>query len=391
MAATEEPPGGEPQRSAALGALTQAALALPILLASAKAGAAHVGEIGLAVLGYRERGLIKVTEPVLWGKLQLDDVWEFEASGALDMVSGASPELLTNLSGKPVQSVTGASVNDRRTTTDLRAKRRFGDFSLSVSRTVSNEHDYHSHAYSVQGELDLDQRLTTIALGVGRSDDRVGSSIDPALDEPRDTREYLAGVTQVLSPVSVVESTITLSRGQGYYNDPYKSTLTFYPDLVLPLFVTDTRPDHRNELAWLTRYRRRFPERNGTLQVDYRYFRDDWGIRAHTLELAWQQDFGERWSVRPALRYYMQAAADFYSPVVPRPQPAVLSSDQRLAAFGGLSPSLRVILRLEDGFTFEGSAGYVHDAASLRLGGGGSEAFSTLRAVYGIVSISRPF
>ncbi|HUI99101.1 MAG TPA: DUF3570 domain-containing protein, partial [Usitatibacter sp.] len=101
--------------------------------------------------------------------------------------------------------------------------------------------------------------------------------------------------------------------------------------------------------------------------------------------------FGERWSVRPALRYYMQAAADFYSPVVPRPQPAVLSSDQRLAAFGGLSPSLRVILRLEDGFTFEGSAGYVHDAASLRLGGGGSEAFSTLRAVYGIVSISRPF
>ncbi len=350
-----------------------------------------MGEVGLAALGYRERGLMKVSEPLLWGKLQLDDVWEFEASGVLDMVTGASPELLTNVSGKPVQSVTGASVKDRRTTSDLRAKRRFGDFSLSVSRTVSNEHDYHSHAYSVQGELDLDQRLTTLALGIGRSDDRIGSSIDAALDEPRGTREYLAGVTQVLSPLSLVESTITVSRGEGWYNDPYKSTLTFYPDRVLPLFVTDTRPGHRNELAWLTRYRRRFPGRNATLQADYRYFRDDWGIRAHTLELAWQQDFGARWSVRSALRYYTQGAADFYSPVVPRPQPAVLSSDQRLGAFGGLSPSLRVILRLEDGLTIEGTAGYVHDAASLRLGGGGSEAFSTLRAVYGILSISRPF
>ena len=391
MAATDDPREGGPQRGGPLAALTQAALALPILLVSARAGAAHVGEVGFATLGYKERGLMKVTEPVLWGKLQLDDVWEFEASGALDIVTGASPELLTNLSGTPVQSITGASISDRRTTSDLRAKRRFGDFSLSLNRTVSNEHDYHSHAYSVQGELDLDQKRTTLAVGFGRSNDRVGSSIDPTLDQPRDTNEYLAGITQVLSPLAVVESTITISRGKGDYNDPYKSTLTFYPDQVLPILMPDTRPDHRNELAWLTRYRRHFPEANGTLQADYRYFRDDWGIRAHTLEVAWQQDFGERWSLRPALRYYTQSAADFYSPVVPRPQPQVLSSDQRLGAFGGLSPSLRMIVRLENGLTVEGTAGYVHDAASLRLGGGGSEAFSTLRAVYGIVSLSHPF
>jgi hypothetical protein len=91
------------------------------------------------------------------------------------------------------------------------------------------------------------------------------------------------------------------------------------------------------------------------------------------------------------LRYYTQGAADFYSPVVPRPQPEVLSSDQRLGAFGALSPSLRVTLRLEEGLVVEATAGYVHDSASLRLGGGGSAAFSTLRAVYGILSLSHPF
>jgi hypothetical protein len=68
----------------------------------------------------------------------------------------------------------------------------------------------------------------------------------------------------------------------------------------------------------------------------------------------------------------------------------LLSSDQRLAAFGGLSPSLRAIVRLQ-GVTIEGTVGYVHDAASVRLGGSGSSAFETLRAVYGILSITHPF
>jgi hypothetical protein len=201
----------------------------------------------------------------------------------------------------------------------------------------------------------------------------------------------MLGVTRVLTPLSLVQSTVTATRGHGWYNDPYKLTLTFYPDQILPVLMADRRPDHRDTLSWLTRYRRHFPDANGTLQADYRYFRDDWGIRAHTLELAWQQDLGERWAVRPALRYYTQSAADFYSPLIPRPQPEILSSDQRLAAFGGLSPSLRLTYRLESGMVIEGTAGYVHDARSLHFGGGGSEAYTTLRAVYGLVSVSRPF
>ena len=369
----------------------QAALALPILTVAAKAGAAQVGEVGISLLGYRERGLMKVTEPVLWGHALLADVWEVEASVGTDIVTGASPELVTNVSGKPVQSVTAASISERRNLGDIRVTRHLGDFALSGSYAQSNEHDYHSKAYGLEARWDLDQKRTTLIAGYGRSDDHVGSSVDPTLDAPRDTHEFLLGLTQVLTPLSIVQSTVAVSRGRGWYNDPYKYTLTYYPGEILPVLMPDTRPDHRDSLAWLTRYRRHFPDARGTLQAEYRYFRDDWGVRAHTLEIGWAQELSERWSIRPALRYYTQGAADFYSPVVPRPQPAVLSSDQRLGAFGGLSPSLRVTLRLDDGLVVEGTAGYVHDAASLRLGGGGSEAFSTLRAVYGIVSISRPF
>ena len=76
---------------------------------------------------------------------------------------------------------------------------------------------------------------------------------------------------------------------------------------------------------------------------------------------------------------------------MPLPQPALLSSDQRLGAFGGVSPSLRAILRLDNGLKFEGTLGYIQNARNLHFGGGGSEAFETLRAFYGIIGVSRAF
>ena len=50
----------------------------------------------------------------------------------------------------------------------------------------------------------------------------------------------LVGVTQVLSVNDIVQSNLTYSVGSGYYNDPYKAI--------------DVRPDHRDQLAWLTRW-----------------------------------------------------------------------------------------------------------------------------------------
>jgi uncharacterized protein DUF3570 len=369
----------------------RAALALPILAVPAKAGAAQVGEMGFTLLGYKEQGLMKVVEPVLWGRAEFAEVWEVRASALVDIISGASPQLVSNRTGTPMQTLTGASIEEHRTAGDLKVTRRFGDFHISASGAFSDEHDYRSRAFGLEARGDFNERNTTLIAGYGRSDDRVGSHDNPRLDEPRKTDEYLAGLTQVISPTALVQTTLNFSRGRGYYNDPYKLTFTFF-DTGPPVLVPDTRPDHRNTLAWLTRYRRHFPAAAGTLQVDYRFYRDDWGIRAHTLEAGWQQQLGEHWALRPALRYYTQSAADFYSAVVPtRPPPEVLSSDQRLSAFGGLSPSLRAIYRFDNGVTTEGTVGYIRNASSLRLGGSGNPSFETLRAAYVIIGITYPF
>ena len=355
-----------------------------------RAGAIESGEVGINYLYYKERGLMKVEEPVAWGVVRFGDGWEARASGAVDIVTGASPELITNVTGRPVQVITGASVDDRRTIWDVKVSKRTGEWTVGVSAARSSEEDYLSRAYGVEAKLDLNDRTTTLTGGFGRAADRVRSHDDPTLDEPRDTNEYLVGVTQVISPVAVVQSTLQWARGKGYYNDPYKHTLTFYPDGGVPAFAFDTRPDHRNTFAWITRYRHHFTGK-GTLQADYRFYRDDWGIQAHTVELAWSQVVAEGWTLRPALRYYTQSQADFYTPLIPRPQPAILSSDQRLAAFGGLSPSLRAHYEAAGGWRFEGTIGYIENASRLRAGGGGSEFFETLRAYYAILGASRTF
>lgn len=367
----------------------RAALALPILAVPAKAGAAEVGEMGFTILSYREEGLIRITEPVLWGRARVGESWEAQGSIALDMVSGASYEGISNASGRPVQTISSASVKDRRHLADAKLTHRRGDWSLSISRSFSEEWDYRSHAYGLEARRDLNERNTTLAVGYGQSADRIGSFDDTTLDARRDTREYLLGITQVLSRTAVVQSTLTVSRGEGWYHDPYKFTRTFHPDAP-PAFVPDRRPASRDSVSWFTRYRRHVPAANGTFQAEYRYFRDDWDVRAHTVEVAWQRSLGESWAVRPALRYHTQAAARFYLPVVPRPTPPEVSSDPRLAAFGGLSPSLRAILSLQ-GFTIEATVGHVHNTRVFRAGGGGSPTYPTLKAWFGIFGISRPF
>ena len=53
-------------------------------------------------------------------------------------------------------------------------------------------------------------------------------------------------------------------------------------------------------------------ERNA-VRGDYRYFWDNWGIKAHTFEVGYSRYFGEDWLADAFVRYYAQTGALFYS------------------------------------------------------------------------------
>jgi Protein of unknown function (DUF3570) len=382
-----------------LSALLAAAMALPIVavplqLAAEEAAVAKPllppgAAVGLRNLWYREDGTrMKVTEPVLWFKTPIADVWELAASATVDIVSGASPIIVSNADATraPQQIYTGASITDRRRAGDVSVTRKVGaqnENSVGLTWATSNEEDYQSRAWGVNAGFDFNERNTTLALGLGGRRDRVMSTTEATLNESRRAREFLIGVTQLLDRRTLVQSNLTVTTLTGYLDDPYKSTFTFYRDGRTPAAVLarDRRPDSRRQIAWLTRGKHALAGSASVLSAEYRYYRDDWGIRSHTLAASWLAPVTAIFQVEGGLRYYTQTAADFYrAEIRERPAPRITSSDQRLAAFGVIEPSIKVIAKLDDHISIDLAFSRYMQRAQWRLSGNAGNAFVPLNA-----------
>jgi outer membrane receptor protein involved in Fe transport len=78
----------------------------------------------------------------------------------------------------------------------------------------------------------------------------------------------------------------------------------------------------------------------------------------------------ETWQVEGGLRYYSQSQADFYRrEITQRPIPTISSSDQRLAGFGALEPSLKVIAKVGDHVSVDLSFSRYMQRGTWKLGG----------------------
>lgn len=371
-----------------LASLLAAAMALPIVAIpvsvnaqAAESGLLPVGAVvGIRSLWYREDGnRMKVTEPVAWLKTPIGEKWELAASATVDMVSGASPIIASNADGKPAQIYTGASITDRRKAYDASLTRKYGELSentIGVSFARSDEKDYESKAYGLNATFDFNERNTTLALGLGSRNDRVMSVTDPTLNRARDAKEYLIGVTQLIDRRTLVQSNLTVTRLTGYLNDPYKLTFSVYRDGLRPaaVLVKDLRPDSRTQIAWLTRAKRALTETGAVVSAEYRFYRDDWGIRSHTLAGSWLQTLNDTWQVEGGLRYYSQSKADFYrNEITQRPVPTRTSSDQRLAAFGAVEPSIKLIAKLSDALSLDVGFSRYMQRGNWKLGGSSAD------------------
>ncbi len=276
-----------------------------------------------------------VRAPLMYGAAPVGENWGVEGSATLDSMSGASPQYYSALSG-----ASGQGIRDVRRAADVRATRYLEHGSVGIGTAYSNEDDYQSRTVSIDVRRSTEDRNTIWAAGASGTSDRIGSSNDPGLRESRHTREYLVGVTQVLSPLSLVQSNLMRIESRGYHSDPYK--------------ILDIRPRERNALAWLTRANRFVPAWNGALQFSYRFFRDDWNVRAHTLDAAWHQNLSAGWTMRPSVRYHTQHAASFFGAQFPPARfDAPMSFDQRLSSFGAWSVALKLTKALNAGTTLD--------------------------------------
>jgi hypothetical protein len=318
-----------------------------------------------------------------------------------------------------VHLMASASPETRREV-DLQLGQRRDETAIAGTIGVSDERDYRSASLAMNGRFDFRQKLTSLNWAWRYSRSRVAADISAnsasdwgaytdlihaedgasILRANRQDGSLDLGLSQILSPRARIDLRLGYTRSSGFLETPYKAVMLAFDDPnqdtgglsdvreVVLRGALEQRPDVRNQGTVGAQYVRFVRSAGAALHLNYLYFRDDWGLRAHTVEFSWDQPFGRGWMLTPMVRDYSQTAADFYRPFFffeqaypVRPGTVndldrsrlpihLFSSDQRLSAFGALSGGLVVTKRFEDRIGLElGYETYRH-AGSLKWGGG---------------------
>ncbi|MBL6751810.1 MAG: DUF3570 domain-containing protein [Nevskia sp.] len=376
MAATDPriPPASAAAERRRAGGVLLAALALPGLATPAAHADLAPGHsfVEFKQLHYQDAqsGLrrIHVDAPSLYVLTPLGANWSLAGSAVLDIVSGATPRYYTSVSG--ASRMFDRRIGEDATVTYYRPR---SEFSFSASH--SKEDDYESYGVSGDARFSTEDNNTTFNLGAGASIDTI-KPVNHIVDTAhKHTFDFIAGVTQALSPDDIAQVQYGYSFGHGYFNDPYK--------------LFDNRPAKRDQGAFTVRWNHQFERWGSTLRTNYRYYFDTYHIHAHTLQLEWVQPLGQAVSISPSLTYYTQRAANFYFdppngnqdrfPAIP---PNSYSSlDQRLAAFGGITAGGRIDWDISHHWSTDLKGEYHEERPAWRLIGQGSPALYPFRYV----------
>ncbi|WP_396589138.1 DUF3570 domain-containing protein [Bermanella sp. R86510] len=325
----------------------------------------------VAVLVYSEQDRVSALEPAIAIKKQFNDESELGFKLVLDSLTGASHNGAAE--SDQVQTFSRPSGNGSYTTAEneVPLDDTFRDTRVNFSANylqpinrmnrmiwsanVSNEYDFFSLGASATWLKDINQRNTTLSLGVSHESNQINpvGGVPVALSEMRSNTltqlrdgdsesrsmsEIMFGVTQVVDRYTLLQVNLGLSQSDGYHSDPYKivSVLDNNGDLIATnglngRYIYENRPDSRSKQTLFSRVKRDIS--GDVLDASYRFMTDDWGINSHTLDLRYRFNMASANYWEPHIRYYQQAEADFYreSLSVDEVIPTDVSADYRLA------------------------------------------------------------
>lgn len=352
-----------PHTSKALAALTTSALALPGIAGSARADAPiETASASAAFSYYKEDNLppgkfstdggigSRDRYEVFTGQLRFDLPVTERVDVGVDLLyeemSGASPwyVLPDTDTGKRLQVMSGATIEDTRFDLLVDVDFYLDQGKDTLSAGVSTEKDYLSINFGIGTERNYNDKNTTLSVAGAFSYDWIDpTDADLFTNRPSSEEKWsidlFAGLSQILTRASTLALTINYKHSDGYLSDPYKQILELGTSGAI---FADTRPDQKDQVSLMARYRRHFESITGSLHIDYRFYSDDWDINSHTVDLAWYQNFMDWLTITPSIRWYSQSKADFYDTVLPNGDTSKdHSSDYRLSPYGAVSYKIK--------------------------------------------------
>ncbi len=354
------------------------------LIGSSAVHAADQDQVESSLLIYSEKDRVSAAEGIVGISKHLRGEFLLGLRLTYDGLTGPSPngatpsskiQTFTRPSGsgsydtQPGRTPLDDTFKDTRFAVDATLGRPVGRMTqVSTGFHFSTEHDYSSFGFNAGLTHDLFQRNTTIGLSGAYSRDSVkpeggvpvslstmlppsgggeeheGDDDDGEGGESRnkDVIDAVVSVNQVIDRSTIVRLNYSYSHSSGYLTDPYKilsvvqdanSLTPGAPDS----YIFEKRPTSRNKQAVYGEVRRYLG--GHTIDLAYRYFWDDWGVRSHTADVFFAWQFKNGHAIQPHIRWYSQSAADFHRffLVKGEPLPENASADSRLAKFDALT------------------------------------------------------
>lgn len=256
-------------------------------------------------------GRVRVLSKYLGAEKAINQSLAIRLHGVHDTISGATP---TGSTGRDGDELKLSEIVDVREAGVVDLDWTRGIHNTSFQFSHSKESDFLSKGYAIYGTSEYNKRNTGVSYGVSYIDDEIQPTF---FDSPeyKESVDAFVGISQVLDENTVASLNFTYGTFEGYLNDPYK--LIAQDVEVIPGFfvfeeAVEHRPDERLRRIWFSNVKRFFPTLRASIDFDYRYFSDSWGVSSHTFDLEWYQKIGDSLTLRPSYRYYAQSAADFY-------------------------------------------------------------------------------
>ena len=277
-------------------------------------------------------GDLTVQGPSILVRKKVGESLSLSAGYYEDMISSASIDV--KLSASPY--------HETRKQENVGVEYLHGKTTYAMGYIHSKEPDYIANTTFYSISQDMFGDLTTVTLGYRRAWDEIFRDIkqpdgeivnDPTFHERADHRGYSLAISQILTRNLIADFNYELITDQGYLANPYRKIRYLSPGQGQGFTLADqVYPNTRTSNAASLQMKYYLPWR-AAAAGSYRYFRDTWGIVAHTVEADYTQPW-RQWVFDGTVRWYTQTHADFYSDLFPYANyQNFMARDRELATF----------------------------------------------------------
>ncbi len=192
---------------------------------------------------------------------------------------------------------------------------------VEASYDYSSEKDYLSKTPMVTVKKELFEKNTTLTLGYSRNDDTISGQF-LATEGERSTDNFYAGITQVISPVTIAQAGYSRSSAEGLMSEGIRLVAIDGQDPAActeetATCVDELFPDTRTRNAYIVGMNHYFVEEKGfplgrsAIRLQARYYDDSWDVNSYTGDIEWSKYLSDAFLVRLGYRYYTQSKAFF--------------------------------------------------------------------------------